>query len=220
MAFFNSIIGILAPASNRRHSNVMTGHQMIDTNKNRLLRCAAAVLFMLHGSGVYAESACHFIEQASLDIIHGKDQSTPLIAGKVNGKPVNLILDTGASQTYLLRGEVDRQHLNPERTSIQTQGIGGLSSIFLVKVKEFAIGDAHVTNVRFPVLDALNDADAAGLIGVDFLMQYDVELHLAANRVKLFRADHCQERALAYWDQNASSVPMDFMDGSNTPGCR
>jgi len=128
-----------------------------------------------------------------------------------------MLLDTGASRTYIMRTEADRQNLNPERIRQQTQGIGGLTSVFLVKVKEFGIGDAHAVNLRFPVLETMEKTGIAALVGADFLMQYDVEMDLAQNRVKLFRADHCQDKALAYWDQHAMSVPMTLTEGASSP---
>ena len=48
-------------------------------------------------------------------------------------------------------------------------------------------------------------------------MVYATYPNLADKRVKLFRADHCQDKALAYWDQDAMTVPMKFTPGSTTP---
>lgn len=174
-----------------------------------------AIVFVLLSTPfavVNAASACRYIEQASLDMSRSNTSATPSVEGEINGKPVRMLLDTGASQTYIMRAEADRQKLNPERIRRMAQGVGGRSSIFLVKLKDFAIGNAHATNLRFPVVET-ESPDIAALIGADFLMQYDVELQLAENRVKLFRADHCQDKALAYWDENAMSVPMELIDG-------
>lgn len=180
--------------------------------KKNVLCCLTAVL--LFATQARADNACHYVEQANLQLSHPAQSSMPTVAGAINGKPVNLLLDTGASQTSVLREEAERQNLNPERIQRLSQGIGGLTSVFLVKLKDFAIGDAHAKNLRFPVIEALGHTGAAGLIGADFLMQYDVELDFANHRIKLFRADHCDERALAYWDRNAMSVPMQLTDGS------
>jgi predicted aspartyl protease len=184
---------------------------MIFTKKNYLFCLTAALLFAPQAR---ADSACHFSEQADLQLSHPEQSRTPTVDGEINGKPVKFLLDTGASRTYVMRAEADRQNLNPERINQQTQGVGGLTSIFLVKIKDFAIGNAHATNLRFPVIDAMEHTGAAGLVGVDFLMQYDVELNFADHRIKLFRAEHCQERDLAYWDQHAMSVPMAFFNDS------
>lgn len=185
------------------------------TNKDDVFCFAAAFLLATHINAAQAESACHFIEQASLDLSYAEKSTTPTVEGKINGKTVRMLLDTGASRTNIMRAEADRQNLNPERMREQTQGVGGPSSVFLVKVKDFAIGDAHAANLRFPVVEVMGHQNIGALIGADFLFQYDVELNLAENRVKLFRADHCQEKGLAYWDPHAMTVPMELVDGAH-----
>ncbi|WP_332875969.1 aspartyl protease family protein [Massilia sp. S19_KUP03_FR1] len=164
-----------------------------------------------------ADNACRFIEQASLDISHAAGSAAPTVDGEINGRPVRMLLDTGSDATLVLRAEADNQGLNPERTSRQVQGVGGRTSLFLVKVKDFAIGGAHAKNMRFPVVDSLENSGMAGIVGDDFLLQYDLELDFSDKRIKLFRADHCQDKALAYWDKDASSVPMKFSRGSTKP---
>ncbi len=168
----------------------------------------AALLFAAPFTVAQADSTCRYSEQADLEIAHGDRSAHATIAGEINGKPVRMLLDTGASDTFVLRAEADRQGLNPERIQRQVRGVGGSSSIFLVKVKDFAIGGAHVKNLRFPVVEGLDDSGLAAIVGVDFLMQYDVELNFAANRVKLFRANGCADKGLAYWDPDAMTVPM------------
>jgi len=185
-------------------------------NKNNLVCIAAVFCAAFSLAPAHAESACHFVEQASLSLSHAEQSRTPTVAGQINGQPVRMLLDTGATETFITRTEADRQNLNPERIKKQTQGVGGLSSVFLVKVRDFAIGDAHVTNLRFPVNEIFGQKDVSALIGADFLLQYDMELNLAENSVKLFRADHCAEKGLAYWDQNAMTVPIELLDKSQS----
>jgi predicted aspartyl protease len=184
-------------------------------NKKVLHSLTMAVLLSSQSQLVLADSACHYVEQASLDIAHSSRSAFATVDGELNGRPIKLALDTGASVTALLRSAVEKQGLEPFRTRMQIQGVGGNTSMFKVNIKDIAIGNAHAKNLTFPVIDALDDKDAAGIVGVDFLMQYDVELDLAASHVKLFRADHCKDRALAYWDKDAASVPMAYI--SDTP---
>lgn len=140
-----------------------------------------------------------------------------MIDGEVNGKPVKMLLDTGSYATFMLRAEAENQNLHPLRTSQIVHGAGGRTSMFVVNVKDFAIGSAHAKNMRFPVLEAMENSGLAGIVGDDFLLQYDVDLDFANKRVKLFHPDHCQDRALAYWDKDAMTVPMKFTADSTTP---
>ena len=185
--------------------------------RNDRFHVVAAFLLATQLSVASAENACRYIEQASLELSYADQSTTPTVAGQINGEPARMLLDTGAGRTYIMRAEADRQNLHPERIRQQTQGIGGLTSLFLVKVKQFGIGDARAVNLRFPVLETMEKTGIAALVGADFLMQYDVEMDLAQNRVKLFRADHCQDKSLAYWDQHAMSVPMTMTEGAPSP---
>ena len=190
---------------------------MMFKNAHFPFHAAAALLLATQINTAMADSTCRYIEQASLALSHSGQSRTPTVAGQINGKPVNMLLDTGAGRTYIMRAEADRQNMNPERIRQQTHGVGGASSVFLVKVREFGIGDARAANLRFPVVETMDQSGIAALVGADFLMQYDVEMDLAKDRVKLFRADGCQEKALAYWDPHAMSVPMTMIDGGSSP---
>jgi predicted aspartyl protease len=190
---------------------------MISRHALLRLHAIAALGLTMPFHAATAAGACRYIEQASLELSHSDQSQTPTVAGQINREPVRMLLDTGAGWTYIMRAEADRQNLHPERIRQQTQGIGGLTSVFLVKVKAFGIGDARAVNLRFPVLEAMDKSGIAALVGADFLMQYDVEMDLAQNRVKLFRADYCGDRALAYWDQHAMSVPMTFTERGSSP---
>lgn len=172
--------------------------------------CFAVFFASLAVQSAHADSACHYVEVASLDVSYPKLHFSPAVHGEVNGAPINMLLDTGAGMTYLLRTDVEILGLTPARTRAQSYGVGGNVSIFQVKVKDFAIGAAHVRNVSFPVIEALDHVELAGIVGDDFLMQYDVELNLGAKQVKLFQPEHCGDKGLAYWDPDAQTVPMQF----------
>lgn len=181
----------------------------------KYLQCFSVVATVLLSA--HANSACRYIEQASLEVAHAARSPVATVDGELNGQPVKLGLDTGLDNTLLLRGAVEQQGLTPLRTRRQLQGIGGGTSLFMVKVKDIAIGGAHAKNLNIQAVDALENSGVAGMIGVDFLMQYDVDLNLADNRIKLFRAEHCQDKALAYWDKDASSVPMEYIGDARRP---
>lgn len=184
--------------------------------KNPFFRFSVISLLLL-APQAHAASTCHYIEQAILVIAPGNRAQAATVNGEINGTAVNMALDTGSTQTSLLRTAAENLGLTPARTRRQTQGVGGSTSIFTVKLKDFAVGNAHVKNRDFQVLEAMEDSGAAGIIGNDYLLQYDVELDFAENRAKLYRAEQCQEKALAYWDADASAVPMEIMSESTLP---
>lgn len=188
------------------------------TRANRQVRFYLLSLLLAIQAGLArADNACHYIEQADLAVKHAGHSRLGTIAGAINGKPVDMLLDTGANETYILRAQAEELNLNPVRTGLQVQGVGGNASVFVVKIKDFAIGDAHVNNLRFPVVEGLEKTGMGGIVGDDFLMQYDIELNFAANRVKLFHAENCGDKGLAYWDPHAMSVPLEWAPDSHQP---
>ena len=190
---------------------------MKTTNKKYLLCISISALCATLAGGANAENACHYIEQANLAITHPDKSRQPVVPGAINGKPVQMEINTGTTNTFILRAEADKQNMNPERLPRQVQSAAGAESMFLVKIKDFAIGNAHTTNLRFPVIESIGKADRAALVGDDFLLQYDVELNFPEKNMKLFNAEHCNEKALAYWDANAMTVPMEFTPGFARP---
>jgi predicted aspartyl protease len=183
----------------------------------RFLPITALLLLSTHINFARADSACHYIEQADLALNHADPARQPTVAGAINAKPVNLEISTGSTHTFILRAEADRQNLHPERIQRQMQSASGAESVFLVRVKDFAVGAAHVTNLRFPVIEAIGNTAAAGVLGADFLHQYDMDLNFAERQVKLFQADHCKDKALAYWNQEALRVPLAFTSQGYRP---
>lgn len=179
--------------------------------------CFLSLLLAIQAGTAIADNACHYIEQADLAVTHAAHSRLGTIAGEINGKPVDMLLDTGANETYILRTQAEELNLNPVRTELMVQGVGGNASVFVVKVKDFAIGGAHAKNLRFPVVEGLEKSGMGGIVGDDFLMQYDIELNFSANRVKLFRAENCGDKDLAYWDPHAMAVPLELASDSHQP---
>jgi hypothetical protein len=94
------------------------------TQKRIGFTLVAALLLSASFTQARADSACHYIEQASLDISPPPQSTVPTVSGEINGKPVKMLLDTGSYGTLVLRAEADRQNLNPERINRQVQGKG------------------------------------------------------------------------------------------------
>lgn len=176
-----------------------------------------AILAALSAPASHAASSCHYVEVASLDVSYPKLRFSPAVHGEINGSPVDMLFDTGASMTCLMRTEVEKLGVAPVRTRSQAYGVGGNVSIFQAKIKDFAIGAGHVKNVSFPIIEALDDTRLAGIVGDDFLLQYDVDLNLGARQIKLFQPDACGDKGLSYWNPDAETVPMQFESGSKRP---
>ncbi len=149
-----------------------------------------------------AESSCHYTEQATLPFTnHG---ALSLVDGQVNDRQVSMLLSTIAIRTALVRAEADRQQLTLSRAP---RVAGGES--YTAFVKRLAFGTGQLVRANIEVDDVKENANYAAVIGSDVLSQSDLDLALRDKQAKLFHAEGCQDKALAYWDSKALDIPME-----------
>lgn len=75
-------------------------------------------------------------------------------------------------------------------------------------VKSFEIGGVKGTDSLFyAVPEDVSVHGAAGILGLDTLSQFDVELDLAHNKLNLFSPDHCPGQGV-YWADSAAAIPF------------
>lgn len=126
----------------------------------------------------------------------------PLIDGKINGKPIRIVINTNSDATYLL-GAQARQLGLPIRHYSDNVAISsqGLVNVQTGKVQQLQIGSLTVNNLMLRVLEARPDTYGAALmLGVDFISAYDTELDLSHGAIRLFRPVGCRTEQLAYWN--------------------
>lgn len=155
-----------------------------------------------------AAPACRYSEVGAMDVHYPYPGSMPAIQGEINGGAVHIGIDTGATRTMLLRAEADRHNLALAATDRRFVGIGGASIMYAAKVRDLSVGGTHVRNSLFPVVDHQGENSIGMIFGTDFLFKNDVEIALGANQIKMFHAEGCSERALAYWDADALHVEL------------
>ena len=119
--------------------------------------------------------------------------------GAINGRQIAVLLDTGAMQTLVLRSAAERLDLTRwDVNGARMYGVGGESVVARTLVDEFRVGQFGRSNLQM-IVAGERDFGADVLLGEDFFRQFDVEFDLAANRVRLYRAENCAATRLAYW---------------------
>ncbi len=112
-----------------------------------------------------------------------------LVQGWVNSIPMNLLIDTGASQTVFdinrIKNFMDKDLM--KRHQNQFTGIGSQKIItHNIYIDHFKIGDCILKNNHYPLIDlkSINDAYKTfdlpridGVIGGDILFDFDAEIH-------------------------------------------
>ncbi len=119
-----------------------------------------------------------------MDIVTlGDDSSYHLfVRGEIDGKPCDLLIDTGASQTVFDKASVHTVKLKGKKPEIQSSGIhAGELNTDIGKVKKFKLGELKCKNWQVVTIDLshvnelyqkFSDKKVSGLLGSDFLLQY------------------------------------------------
>lgn len=123
----------------------------------------------------------------------------PLITARINGQDARFVLDSGAFYSMISGATAAEYNLKLKAGpfGLRVQGIGGSVTTNIATVKDFGIAGALIHNVEFLVGGAEVGSD--GLIGQNFLQQWDVEYDFSKGVVRLFKTSGCRKARLAYW---------------------
>ncbi|MEO7207303.1 MAG: tetratricopeptide repeat protein [Steroidobacteraceae bacterium] len=129
----------------------------------------------------------------------------PLIAAKINGQDARFVLDSGAFYSMISAATAAEYNLRLQMapSGLRLQGIGGTVNAQLATVKEFGLAGALIHNVEFLV--GGSEVGSEGLIGQNFLHQWDVEYDFSKGVVRLFKVEGCRKSHLAYWKSPGQS---------------
>ena len=117
-----------------------------------------------------------------------------LVPVSIDGsEPLVFVLDTGAGKTSVTPSLAERLGLEEvPGESASTLGVHGKTENPIVKLQSIAVGEALLENVNGIVLDLEHVTRGAwhvdGILGMDFLTQFDVQLDFKASQVSFFSA--------------------------------
>ncbi len=129
-----------------------------------------------------------------------------------NGKPVTLLLDTGANSTILTPSAAQRIGGQPPHIEFQRQmgGVGGgVLGTNEVELRDFSIGGVAIPWRRVLVA-SINIASSVGaldgVLGTDVLSDFDVDLDLPHHRMVFYTKQSCPNAVPAWTDPYARIV--------------
>jgi predicted aspartyl protease len=129
--------------------------------------------------------------------------------GIINGTPAELLVDTGASQTYLTRTGTERRGIRQYATGRRTMGIGGTSPLYASIVNEFIVGPVRAGRSNMPVVGSMGYTPSYdGTLGAPFLFQTDMEISLATKELTFFVPENCGGTYLGYWSESVRDIPL------------
>jgi predicted aspartyl protease len=131
----------------------------------------------------------------------------------LNGQPAKLTFDTGAATTVLDLAAVNRiglphMHDQDKETWIGTvSGIGGAKTAMGVTATTVDIGGLKGKNYNFLAAD-LGFRLSDGILSIDLISQYDVDLDYPENQVVLYRPNGDCSAPAAFLNSPLYSTPM------------
>jgi predicted aspartyl protease len=140
------------------------------------------------------------------------------VPARIEDKPVTLLVDTGSEfslVTPIAMADL-RLHEDPHRRTT-IQGTGGTITTQNAAVQSFGIGGMDMLDQSVavgPLPTAQRDVVAAsGLLGADWLRDFDVELDLPHRRIALYRVQGCSGDYVPWPGKTTSVVAQVYRRG-------
>ena len=140
-------------------------------------------------------------KRAALDLPVTINGTRPLIAAKINNQNVRLLVDSGAFFSMMSSAAAAEFNLKQVLApyGLTVRGIGGTTVPSVATVKVFTIANAEIPNVEFLVGGSEVGIGAIGVLGQNFLVNWDVEYDLSKGMIRLMKDTGCSKNMLAYW---------------------
>ena len=124
-----------------------------------------------------------------------------LIDTKINHQDVRLLVDSGAffSMISAAMAQELKLKVRPAPYGLSITGLGGKTVPSVATAKVFTIANVDIPNVEFLVGGSEAGSGSSGLLGQNFLVNWNVEYDLAKGSIRLFRDTDCSKQFLAYW---------------------
>ena len=175
-----------------------------------LLRTLAAGAILLAVTNVPALSqTCQLRQAASIDIEFAPNGGV-LVPVTIAGQPEKMLLQLSDAHSALTQDTVSQLKLasSPVPRSLSIQYMQQHVA-FTATAKDFSLGGIK-GDVETYVVGSLHsyDPNVAGVLSLDVLENFDVELDLNARKLNLYAADHCPGKVV-YWTHGpVAALPM------------
>ena len=168
-----------------------------------------ALLFLSACAGG-ADQACRLDKRAELPM--RVINNLPVLTVEINGRPASLVLDTGSNTSVLTRAAARRLGVAEGTAIKEIRGAGGAVSAGTAVLDAMAIGPIALR--RIPILLADDPAPPIdGLLGIDVMVDYELELDIPRRRAAFYRARPCAI-ARPDWTGRIVSLPVQQQAGS------
>ena len=169
-----------------------------------------ACLLLLSGCADGGPSSCHVNKVADLPLLP-MPAARVMAAATLEGKPVAVMIDTGAAISAVSEAAADSFALGATGRSMIINGVGGPEMAPIVSLHDLGLGNGRARDLGLPVLRNLpsmsGDRPVLGLFGADFLSNYDVDIDMPNHRFAMYRIQGCGSE-IAPLDPPVFKVPF------------
>jgi predicted aspartyl protease len=164
----------------------------------RLTRLALlAVCFVFPAGAALAANACQLDIDADLPVTYVAGH-IPVITVEIRGQPIRLMVDTGASISFITPGAYNRLQLDQtfHPHGYIVTGLGGSRPISAFALVDMNFGEVRLSDEVVAIFaksqpDELGPNAIDGIMGYDVLQYFDIGLDLPHNRITLYTPHHC-----------------------------
>jgi predicted aspartyl protease len=155
-----------------------------------------------------ASADCKLVQIGELHV--SPQHTTPVVEGHINGQPVKILLDTGATSSLVPLSEARRLNLRMGRLEgVHTYGFGGSTETYNATIKDLEIGGYKAANLSLLVAGGRSaPSDVSLILGNDFFSRADIEFDLKDGVVRLFDPRDCAPAQLVYWGAAYSQATL------------
>jgi hypothetical protein len=168
--------------------------------------------------GCASSQTCQLPPSISLTLYNGP-QNSPAVIGGLGQTPAALLFDTGASTSTVSPSVAQQAGLaiQPIQGDLTLRGMTGNVAAGLITVPQFTLGAATAANAQFVVANMFGgNSQLDGILGDDFLRDYDIDLNIPQHNVTLYPSSTCATATLP-WQGGAAAVPVhEDKDGRST----
>lgn len=158
------------------------------------VRRLAWLCLLLMAAACAPDGACDLVKVTQVPLLpRPRALAVPVT---INGHAMDLLLDTGAERSVLNEAAVEQQGFARDaRFVYATGGIGGASAKAAVPIDSMTIGGIPIAIDRVPATSLPASLHVDGLLGVDVLHDYDLDIDAPHQTLTLYSARACQRTA-------------------------
>jgi predicted aspartyl protease len=176
--------------------------------RSRFWTIALGSVPLITGAAAEAWAECKITRVGELPVAIVNNQ--PLLQGQINGRPVEILIDTGDTNSVVFLSDAIRLGLPlTNMPGARAYGAGGVTALQRTTVKELKIGDVTGHDVPLQVVPARGVGKASMNLGENFWGQFSVEFDFPHNAIRLYHVDGCKPEQLVYWAPSFSLADLE-----------